>query len=317
MVYYTYEIRMVKSAKLKHKGVTWELITKPSKKDLYAQLETYGFHDLHIQACLPPIQRPRLESCEHYLFMILTFPMYDQKTHRMDHVEIDFFVNATQVITIIDRKYAPIQELFSRFETDAKFRNNAWKSNPGYIIYEILNAALRNSFPHLNEINLSIEKIEHQLFSGLNRGMIKEILNVMHNIVDFRKSMIAHKSVIRKFLDKSPEFFKTNGLKTYFDDLILNTKEIWDTLDNYKDTMAALQSSHDSLYQWRLNEVIKTLTIFSVVIFSITFTAAIFAVANQNGMPFMDTPFSFWKTLGVIVIVGVSVFTLFKRKRWI
>lgn len=308
---------MLKSKKLQHKGVTWELIIKPSKKDLYAQLKKYGFHDLHIQSCLPPIERPRLESNEQYLFMILTFPVYDKKTHRMDHVEIDFFMNSTHVITIIDRKYAPIQELFDRFTADKKFRDNAWKSNPGYIIYEILNTALRNSFPHLNNINVSIEEIEHELFSELNKSMIKEILNVMHNIVDFRKSMIAHKSIIRKFLDKSPAFFKVNGLRTYFEDLILTTKEIWDTLDNYKDTMAALQSSHDSLYQWRLNEVIKTLTIFSVVIFSITFTAAVFAVANQNGMPFIDTPFSFWKTVGVITFVGISIFYLFKRKRWI
>jgi magnesium transporter len=118
-------------------------------------------------------------------------------------------------------------------------------------------------------------------------------------------------------VEKAPDLFPINGLVEYYNNLVNYTKEIWDTLDNYKDTITALQHSHDSLYQWRLNEIIKTLTMFSIVIFSITFIAALFSVNPNHGMPFLNQPNGFWFVLGIIGLVGLTTIYIFKRKRWL
>ena len=69
----------MKLEKTKNNNIIWEKITKPTKYQLNTALKKYKFHELHIKDCLPPIQRPRIESDENYLFMILTFPIYNKK----------------------------------------------------------------------------------------------------------------------------------------------------------------------------------------------------------------------------------------------
>lgn len=297
--------------KIKNTTFIWEKITKPSKNELATVLKKYKFKQIHLHDCLPPIQRSRVEDTEKYVFMILTFPIYKKKIKEIDHVEIDFFIGYDFIVTVQDKYYEPLDDFFKTF------KKNKQDKNPGYLIYNLLNSCYTNAFPLLNKINIDIEDIEKKLFNGMSKGIIREILILTRNIVNFRKAIIAHKSVIRKFLDKAPKFFPINNLSDYFEELINYTKEIWDSLDNYKDTINALQQSHDSLYQWKLNEIIKTLTIVSIAIFSLTLTAGIFSVNLTNGMPFLADKLNWWKFLGLEAIVAALVLFIFKKKKWL
>ena len=302
--------------KIKNKTLTWEKLTRPSKKNLETSLGKYKFNDLHLTDCLPPIQRPRLSSDYDYLFMILNFPVYKNKTKEIEPMELDFFIGKDYIITVQDQAYAPLDDLFEELRKNPTKQKKATKS-PGYLVFEILNACLIGTVPLLNILNVDIAEIEKKIFQKNDKDTIREILNITRNIVAFRKSIMAHKSVIRKFIDKSSSLFPINGLSDYFSELINYTKEIWDSLDNYKETIDALQQSHNSLHSWKLNEIIKTLTIFSVVIFSLTLFAAIFAIRLDSGMPFVNSSWSFWKFLGLEAGVSLIILAIFKRKHWL
>lgn len=306
----------MKIEKQKTKTLIWEKITKPNDKDLKQALSKYNFNKLHIKECLPPLQRPRLSSDYDYLFMILNFPIYKSKTKEIVTMELDLFIGKNFVVTVQDQSFTPIDELFKELNGNSDKQKQSFKS-PGYLVYEILNACLTKTFPLLNHLNIAIEDIEKKIFHQSNKEVIKEILLVMRNIVTFRKSITAHKSVIRKFISKSSIYFSLNGLSDYFSELINHTKEIWDSLDNYKDTIDALQQSYNSLHSWRLNEIIKTLTIFSVIIFTLTLIAAIFAIDPKGGMPFIHSNFGFWQVLGIEVFITLIILAIFKRKKWL
>ncbi len=65
----------------------------------------------------------------------------------------------------------------------------------------------------------------------------------------------------------------------------------------------------------RLNEVIKTLTIFSVVFIPLTFLAGIYGMNFEN-MPELKMHYGYFILLGVMFVVTVISFIIFKRKKW-
>jgi len=298
-------------------GLTWVKIKKPRKNEIQYLQKSFKFSMIHLNDCLPPLQSPRLVEHEKYLFMILTFPVYQAKSHKIIPVEIDFFIGPNYLVTCQEHDFFPIDDLFNKFKKQNKLDSNLG-SHPGSLLYEILDAALENAFPMITHINNDIEDLEERIFkTNAKRDVIKDILIVRRNIVSFRKSIQAHKTVVRKMLEKAKELkiFPTKRLESYFTNLVDDLKEIWDTLENYSDTITALFESNESIYSDRLNSIIKTLTIFSVIVFPLTLLAAIFGMNTQ--MPLIESPYAFYKILGLMIVGTLVMLAIFKKKRWL
>ena len=80
--------------------------------------------------------------------------------------------------------------------------------------------------------------------------------------------------------------------------------------------MDALHSTNQSLIDFRINEIIKTLTIFSVIVFPLTLIAAIFGM-NAANMPIVGSPYGFWIILGLMASGTICMLFYFKRRKWL
>lgn len=110
--------------------------------------------------------------------------------------------------------------------------------------------------------------------------------------------------------------FPLRAQKEYIEALVERTKEIWDTVELQRDTINALHETHASLLENRTNDIMKTLTMFSVVIFPLTLIATLFAM-DVPGIPFRDDPLGFVKVTAVLVVFAVVMVVFFKKRRWI
>ncbi len=302
---------------IKHKNFTWHIIDKPSKKQNNWLNQNFKFAKQDLTDCMPPLQRPKLIDRGDYLFMILLFPYYDRKNQQIEASEVDFFISMNQIILIHDNKLEPISDLQNECQQNAIARE-MFLSDGSKLLYELLNRLLHYCFPMLNNINQDIDNIEDNVLNVHQKGMdvITEIMRIKKNIVNFRKIMQAHKSVISKLIKCSTKFYPPNYLHNYFNNLVNHTKDIWDFLENYKDTINAMHEAHESLLSHRLNQIIKTLTIFSVIVFPLTLLAGIFGMNTMNSMPFVDSPYDFWIVVSIMAVATTGMLIFFKYKKW-
>jgi magnesium transporter len=70
-----------------------------------------------------------------------------------------------------------------------------------------------------------------------------------------------------------------------------------------------------SIQGHRLNEVMKTLTILSVIFIPLTFLAGIYGMNFEN-IPELKTQNGYYILLGVMVVISVLAVWYFKRKKW-
>ncbi|HWQ99285.1 MAG TPA: magnesium transporter CorA family protein [Candidatus Methylomirabilis sp.] len=301
---------------VKTDSLEWVFVTRNQPDDMNELRRRYHFHPLDLRDVIPPLQRPKVVARNGYLFMILLYPIYDKKLRRVRATEVDFFISPTRLVTVNVDGYEPLKDLFESCRSNSSERGTCLAGDMSQLMYAILGDALHSVFPMLVHINNDLDAIEKKLFTQYEKNLIQELLRIKTNIVNVRKAMQAHRHVIQHLTEAAPAYFPIHKLRDYFDELVDHTKEIWDMLGIQKDSVDALHSTNQSLIDFRINEIIKTLTIFSVIVFPLTLMAAIFGMNVQN-MPIVGHPQSFWILLGLMALGCLGMLAYFKHRKWI
>jgi len=302
---------------IKTKNFCWLNIANASSQEIDSLREKYNFHPLDRDDCLKVGQRPKIEKYPDYIFLVLLFPIYNKTTREIEPTEIDFFVSRNYFISVHDNRLSPFCELFELCQYNDQAREKYLKK-PALLLYEILDKLLSHCYPMLDHVSIDIRNIEKQIFKGQAKKIIQDVLIIRRNITDFRKIMQAHKNTLKKLADiiKDDGYLGPGEVNIYYNNLIEQTKEIWDHLESYKESIEALHKTHETLISFRLNDIMKNFTTISVIIFSMTLVATTFGIGARN-TPLVQHPWSFWLIIGVLIIVASSMWQFFRTKKWL
>lgn len=299
----------------KTKNLAWINVTKPAVSQINYLIKKYGLIPEDAAEALPPIQRPKLVERPGYLFMILLFPVYNRETKEISTEEVDFFIAKNRVITVHGNRIPIFKDLF--FRCEKKPKNSPCSGDTANLLYEILNSLLNYCFPMIRHLNLDVEMTEKLIFKKYEKKQtVDTILRIKTNIFDFQRIMQSHEYVLNKLMAAAPRFFTVKKLKNNFLHLAEHAREITFSLQSFKDEINALHEANATLIEYRVNEIIKTLTIFSVIVFPLTLLAAIFGMNAQN-TPIIGTAYDFWKILGIMFGSTLLMLGIFKWKKWI
>ncbi len=301
---------------IKTKNLLWLNISRVSSEEMKYLEEKHKFHPLHLTDCVSPTQRPKLNISSKYLFMVLLFPKYNRRTREITSTEVDFFIGSNFLVTVHRNELSPLINFFNLCQISQSQQKKYFTGNPAVLLYEILNRLLSYCGPILDNINLNVSNIEEHIFRGYERRMVKEILIAKRNIVNFRRIMQVHRTVISKLLNKSGLFFSPGQLKIYFEELIEMTDDIWQNLENLNQTIEAIEQTNNSLISFQLNDIIKILTTISVIVLPITLISSIFGM-NIRFLPLVNHASSFWLIIGLMALSFLSMIYYFKKRKWL
>ncbi len=298
--------------------ITWVMVKKNDKKTLKFLKEEFDFNDIDLNDVGPPIQSPKIAYRKDYAFMVLQYPQLDQ-AGSIKTAEIDFFIKNDVLVTVDISVTNDLQNLYKSFVNDnytGITSNKKLLPDIPHLIYYIIHSLLESTYPLLRATGTDIENIEDAMFTDYNRGFIKNLLRVKTNIVRSRQAMQNHDEIIiklQKYLDTLTQNHKK--LDVYFGQLVDDSRDIKNRLLLKKETIDALHETHQSLSDFRTNEIIKTLTIVSFVVFPLTLLAGIFGM-NAINMPFVDHPLGFWMIIGIMLTGCAFMIGFFKYKKW-
>jgi len=300
--------------KIKNKNFTWVNISKPNTGSIEYLKQNYKFHPLDLEDCSNPTLRAKLDEYDEYLFIILNFPVFNRKTRRISLSEIDIFIGKNYLITISNGDLTPLNEIFEACQLNKTAKAKYDNEDVTFLLYEILNSLQKYCFPILDHISHDLRDIEKQIFDNKEKQMVREILITKRNIVNYRKSIQSHKNVIRKLGKMSHKDFMKNELNIYFSNILDQSKEIWEILENLKENVEAVHDTNESLISFKLNQVMKVLTVISVILLPATLLASIFGMNYL--IPFQETPWGFWFGTGTMICCMVFLWIYFKSKKW-
>jgi magnesium transporter len=304
-------------AELSANGLTWIHLDPPVDPETVNSLrERFGWHPLDVEDVLSKRQRPKIDDYadEGYLFGVLHFPAYDKNVQRLNSGELDFFLGPDYLVTISNVELLPVTRLFNRVQEDERFREQLFSKGSGRLLYEVLDDLFDYCFPILDKIAYKLDSIEDDIEDRRSEEIVTDISKAKQEIISYRKIIKPQRPALR-LLERRIERFLPENLELYFDDLVDASERIWDLLDNYKEVVEALESTNESVISHRQNDVLRILTVFSVVLLPLTLISGIFGMNVL--FPGEHTHAAFWAIVGLMVTVIVGMIGFFKYKRWL
>jgi magnesium transporter len=300
-------------AELGAAGLTWINLDAPSLTHAQELADRFGWHPLDVEDVMSKRQRPKVDDYadEGYLFGVLHFPVYDRSIQRLNAAELDVFVGPDYLVTLPGVELLPVTRLFRRCEEDEAFREQLLSKGSGRLLYEVLDDLFDYCFPILDKIG---HKLEDDVFEGRSEAVVRDISNVKQEIISYRKIIKPERSTLR-LLERHVERFLPEELDLYFDDIVDAAERIWDILDNYKEVVEALEDTNESVISHRQNDVLRVLTVFSVVLLPLTLITGFFGMNVR--FPGFDTVWAFWAIFVGMAVTLVGLLAFFRLKRWL
>ena len=300
---------------VEHGGLRWINIERPGPVDQAWLEEHFEFHPLDYEDVRSRNQRPKIDVYDDYLFIVLHFPVFDKQVGRLNTGELDVFVGADFLITMPNVPLQPVEYLFERCRSNEQVRDELFSKGPGYLLYKVVDSSFDYCFPMLRKIGNKLDRIETEIFEEeRSEDIVRDISNAKQEIINFRKIIRPQRPVLRD-LERTKQRYIAEDMEVYFDDIIDASERIWDMLENYKEVVTALEDTNESLISHRLNNVLRVLTAFSVVLLPLTLIASVFGM--NVAVPGEGSIHAFWIIVGVMVGVLGSTLGYFRYRGWL
>lgn len=297
--------------KITSEKVTWIDIMTPTENDLEYLGRNFNLHPFVAKSVLPPVHHPRFEKYDDYLFLVLHYPLFEEETKETKAREIDIIVTKDTLITVRYNNIAPLQAFFTKLALYEKERKEFTDEGVGEVLHRLLNNLLRNSFPKLDNISEKIDSIEKGIFrEQKQKEVIEEISELKYDLINFKRIVQPQVSVFQNLKEDSSKFFGER-FEPYFNELLNCFLTIREILDTHHRTLNELEETNANLLSIKTNEIIKVLTIFTVIVAPLTLIASIYGM-NLDYAPLRN----FWPIMEMMGIAALIMIMFLRGKKW-
>ncbi|MFW5709189.1 MAG: magnesium transporter CorA family protein [Chloroflexota bacterium] len=301
--------------KLKHERTIWIDIVQPTPEDIEILSGAYPYiHPLNLEDLLSPIERPKLDIDDSYLFVVLHFPVWDAQQRLTRSREVDLILGRGYVISIHDGSLKPLTTLFHMCEQNAIFHDELLGGGAPHTFYVIIDRLVDYVLPILRKVDANIRDIEENIFTSDPREIIRNITLVRRDIISLRRIIRQQVPVVER-LEQTNHPILHEELEEYFGDIVDHIYRARDIIDENAEVIASLAETADTLASHRINEVMRILTVISVIMLPLTLVSSVYGM-NVN-LPLDANPNAFIIISGVMVVMAAAMLVYFRRRNWL
>jgi len=280
-------------------------------------LESFGFHHLAIDDALQETHVPKLDDWGDYLYVVLNYMYVNKDSDEWDVSvdELDTFLGVNYIVTHHDSALEAIDATWNACDRDPR----TLREGPDHILYKIADYLVADYMPLIEEIDDGINKIEDLVFR-------KDVPRIQERLFALKRVLLAMRRIIlpqREVLNKlARDDYKVIDPKdrVFFRDIYDHLVRLHDLNESLRDLVSGAMDMYLSAINNRMNEIMKTLTIITVLFMPLTFLTGFF------GMNFFEPhgTLQAWTSMPSFYIILITTFALpiimyfwMRRGRWV
>jgi len=297
---------------LEKSNVTW--ITVDGVHDLHVIEnigQIFGLHPLVMEDIANTTQRPKVEDLEDYLFIVFNRLDFDEKAGEINSEQISLILGSNYLISFQENHAGLFDPIRERIKAG---KGRIRKAGPDYLAYTLLDSVVDNYFVLLEKLGEKLEFLEEELVKAPKPDTLQTIHKLKTYMIFMRKSVWPLREVINRLIDGESPLIK-NPTVPYLRDIYDHTVHVIDNMETSRDIISGMLDIYLSSISYRLNEVMKVLTIIATLFIPLTFLAGWYGM-NFKSMPEYDWPYGYAMVITIAISMTVAMLVYFKRKRW-
>lgn len=297
---------------IEHNQIKWYHIYNPSKLDIQFLEDNFHFHKLNLDDVMSYQQRPKIDAYDNYMFLVMHFPILEDSVKIR---EVDFFVGRDYIITTTNtnKKYDLLENLFAEAQNNPEISKKLFENDAKLLFYHLLDNFIGSIFPLVNHLGAEIDAIDTNLIKQKITYIIEKI-NLMRRNLIILHTLIKPELNVLSDIEQGKVKFLDDTMSVYWKDLLDHLRKIADQVDDYQELIEGIAKAGESLISHRTNEIIKILTIFSVIILPLNFLASIYGMNIL--LPIQKSAFALPVIIFVMLAIVGGMMIYFKIKKW-
>lgn len=274
----------------------------------------YTFHKLALEDTHSSHQRPKVDFYDEHTFIILNPPPVEGST---SHDAISLFLYKNNLVNFIDKQehfFAPVMERISR-------RNAPIRVMPvTYLVYAIIDFVVDLYFPCLEYYGQKIDEYENSIITIQEQAPLEMMHKTRSELKELRSRVWAHRELISKLMRQPESSFQ--DIAAYLKDCYDHTVEQLELIDTYREACSNLIELSYSTATYKLNEIMKVLTIIASIFMPLAFITGIYGMnfhgeASPWNMPELRWYYGYPFALSLMILTIIGFILYLKRKKWI
>jgi magnesium transporter len=293
-------------------ALLWVDLAAPSIPESLILSDTFAFHPLSVEDAMAPKEYPKAEEYDGYLYVILHGIDFRASEHGFATHDIDFFLGPNYLVTVHDGTSRSIGDLRDHCPKNARILGDGTVG----LFHRIVDALVDHYRPEVEKLQDRIEELEEQVFGEPRPELIREILAEKRDVSSLRRVVTPQRDVIGRLARRDFALINTE-MSFRFRDVYDQIVRIADDALIFQDRITGILDAHLSNVSNRLNEVMKVLTVFSVIFMPLTLLAGLYGMnVKLPHLPGGEDA-QFWWLCGINLGVIAAMLAIFRRKRWI
>ncbi|MCB9676103.1 MAG: magnesium/cobalt transporter CorA [Alphaproteobacteria bacterium] len=292
-------------------SVTWINLDGVHQVDQVATIcRAFGIHPLWMEDILNPSGRPKAEILEDRVLVVAR--MVHRSEDRLVSEQVSMVLGPGFVLTFQERAGDVWEPLRERIRGgNGRIR----KMRADYLLHALLDDIVDHYFVALEDLESRVDGLEANALDPNGRVDMTAIFDVKSELADFRRSVWPMRESVSSLL-KAEGGPIDASVTPYFRDLYDHVVQVMDILETSRERVVGVYELHLAVTSYRLNDIMKVLTIVSTIFIPATFVAGVYGM-NFDHMPELHWgfgyPFAWLLMLGSAGVGGYWVYT----RRWL
>ena len=260
---------------------------------------------------LNPSLRPKVQEFDNGVFITLKMLQFKEESRAISVENLSLILTQGCLLSFQEQKgdvFNPVRERIR------KHKNKIRTSGVDYLAFALLDVVVDNYIYIIGLLGEKIENLEDKMTDEPRKELLDEINDYKKELNLLRKNIKPAREMILSLVKLESEILQEEN-RFHFRELQDNITEAGELSDSYREILYDQLNIYHTVMSTRLNDIMRTLTIFSVMFIPLTFIVGVYGT-NFDYVPELHWQNGYFIMWVVMVVVAIVMFLLFRRKKW-
>ncbi len=298
----------------------WVDLENPTEEERKFVLEDlFHFHPLSIQDCVQASPSPKVEEFSPkedeafapYLFMLIHAVDYSRKDGVFATSELNFFLGKNFLVTYHD---GPSRSITQTEEQAINATMHIARA-PDRVAYTLLDSIVENYKPALDELSLEIAELEEQALQSPSVETLNKIIQIKKEVMHLRQIIGPQREVLARFARGEFKLIRSH-LVPYYRNVYDGLFQISELAQSYTDSLTGILQVYLSMSSNRTGEVVKALTLITILSTPATLIASWYGMNFQKDMHEINWEHGYLFVFALAALTTLATYWYLKRRNW-
>jgi magnesium transporter len=290
----------------------WLDLRDPDRGDLAVLQEEFGLHPVAIEDALLDRERPKIDRYNTHLFMTAYSARLDEATGELATSELSAFVLPHALITIRKDDGLDIGKVVDHWDANPDLA----KHGVGYLLHGLLDFIVDGHFEAVQQLDDAVEGLEDDLFddSPKNATVQRRSFELRKSLVVLRRVVLPMREVLNTLMRRDLHHLD-DELIPYFQDVYDHVLRATEWTESLRDLVTTILETNLTIQGNRMNIISKKVTGWAAIVAVPTFITGFYGM--NVPYPAFGEHVGFIVALAIMIIAGVLLYWVFRRRDWL